>query len=47
MGVGGTFEKAAILSKKALLRVLGSPNPDPTLDGIERELLDHYELTSQ
>ncbi|HEV8641071.1 MAG TPA: fumarate hydratase [Methylomirabilota bacterium] len=40
VGVGGTFETAAILSKKALLRELGSPNPDPGLDVLERELLD-------
>jgi len=40
VGVGGTFEKAAILSKKALLRELGSTNPDPLLDAIEKELLD-------
>ncbi len=40
VGVGGTFEKAALLSKKALFRELGSPNPDPTLDALERELLD-------
>jgi fumarate hydratase subunit alpha len=40
VGVGGTFEKAAILSKKALFRELGSPNPDSTLDALEKELLD-------
>jgi fumarate hydratase subunit alpha len=40
VGVGGTFEKAALLSKKALLRELGSPNPDPTVDALERALLD-------
>jgi fumarate hydratase subunit alpha len=40
VGVGGTFEKAAILSKKALFRELGSPNPDPALDALEKELLD-------
>ena len=40
VGVGGTFEKAALLSKQALFRELGSPNPDPFLDGLERELLD-------
>jgi fumarate hydratase subunit alpha len=40
VGVGGTFEKAALLSKRALFRELGSPNPDPTLDTLERELLD-------
>jgi fumarate hydratase subunit alpha len=40
VGIGGTFEKSAILSKKALFRELGSPNPDPVLDTLERELLD-------
>ena len=40
VGVGGTFEKAAILSKKALFRELGSPNPEPVLDALEREVLD-------
>ena len=40
VGIGGTFEKAAILSKKALFRELGSPNPDAMLDGLERELLE-------
>jgi fumarate hydratase subunit alpha len=39
VGVGGTFEKAALLSKKALFRELGSPHPDPALDALERELL--------
>ena len=27
VGIGGDFEKAALLSKKALLRPVGSPNP--------------------
>ena len=40
VGIGGTFEKSAILSKKALFRELGSPNPDPMLDGLEKELLE-------
>ncbi|MBI2219035.1 MAG: fumarate hydratase [Candidatus Rokubacteria bacterium] len=40
VGIGGTFEKSAILSKKALFRPLGSPNPDPQLDVLEKELLD-------
>src|SRR5437879_7730091 len=40
VGVGGTFEKAAILSKKALFRELGSPNPDPQLDALEKEWPD-------
>ncbi len=40
VGIGGTFEQAARLSKKALFRELGTPNPDPMLDALERELLD-------
>jgi fumarate hydratase subunit alpha len=39
VGVGGTFEKAAILSKRALFREVGSANPDPALDLLEKELL--------
>jgi fumarate hydratase subunit alpha len=39
VGVGGTFEKAALNSKKALFREIGSPNPDPLLDALEKELL--------
>src|SRR5438046_6505416 len=40
VGIGGTFEKAALLSKKALFRELGAPNPDPVVDALETELLD-------
>jgi fumarate hydratase subunit alpha len=40
VGIGGTFEKAAILSKKALFREVGSANPDATIDALEKELLD-------
>jgi fumarate hydratase subunit alpha len=40
VGVGGTFEKAALLSKQALFRELGSPNPDPALAALEQELLE-------
>ena len=39
VGLGGTFEKAALLAKQSLLRSLGSPNPDPDLDALEKELL--------
>jgi len=42
VGIGGTFEKAAISSKHALFREVGTPNPDPELDEFEKELL--YEL---
>jgi fumarate hydratase subunit alpha len=40
VGIGGTFEKSAILSKKALFREIGSPNPDPAIDALEKELLE-------
>ncbi len=39
VGIGGTFEMAAILAKKSLLRELGSKNPDPELQGLEEEWL--------
>jgi len=31
--------EAALLSKKALFREVGSANPDPTIDALEKELL--------
>ncbi len=40
VGIGGTFEKAALIAKKALLRPLGSTNPDPELAQLEQELLE-------
>ena len=40
VGVGGTFERVAFLAKRALLREIGTPNPDPELDELERELLE-------
>jgi fumarate hydratase subunit alpha len=39
VGIGGTFERAALLAKKSLLRELGKPNPDPELDDLERQFL--------
>jgi fumarate hydratase subunit alpha len=39
VGIGGTFEQAALQAKKSLLRPLGTSNPDPELDGLEEELL--------
>jgi len=39
VGVGGTFERSAILAKKALLRNIGDRNPDPELAEIEEEIL--------
>jgi fumarate hydratase subunit alpha len=41
VGVGGTFEQAARLSKKALFREVGSPNGDPTVDALEKDVLEH------
>lgn len=39
VGIGGTFEKAAILSKKALLRPIDKSNEDPFYKELEDELL--------
>ena len=39
VGIGGTFEKAALIAKKALLRPVGSKNPDSELVALEEELL--------
>jgi fumarate hydratase subunit alpha len=39
VGIGGTFEQAALLAKKSLLRPLGSKNPVPELDRLESEIL--------
>ncbi len=40
VGVGGTFERVAYLAKHALLREIGTANPDPELDELERELVE-------
>ncbi len=40
VGIGGTFEKAAISSKHALFRDVGTRNPDPELDALEQEILE-------
>jgi fumarate hydratase subunit alpha len=39
IGVGGTADKAMELSKRALLRKIGSKNPDPGLYALEEEIL--------
>ncbi len=39
VGIGGTFEQAALQAKKSLLRPLGTPNTDPELDQLESEVL--------
>jgi len=40
VGIGGTFEMAAMLAKKALLSPLSSQNPDPELSTLEQKLLE-------
>jgi fumarate hydratase subunit alpha len=39
IGLGGTFEKAALLAKKSLMRPLGLPNPDAKVAEIEQRIL--------
>ncbi|MFH0786502.1 MAG: fumarate hydratase [Pseudomonadota bacterium] len=39
VGIGGTFEQAALQAKKSLLRPLGTPNTDPELNQLESEVL--------
>ena len=39
IGLGGTMDKAAVLSKKALCRSLDSHHADPWYDDLERDLL--------
>jgi fumarate hydratase subunit alpha len=40
VGLGGTFDRAALLAKKALLRPLGTINPDSLLAELEADLLN-------
>lgn len=40
VGVGGSFDMAAVLAKKAIMREIGSKNPDPDFAGLEQELLE-------
>ena len=39
VGVGGTYEKTAMLAKKALFRKIGKPSPDAEVAELEREIL--------
>jgi len=39
VGIGGTSEKAMLLAKKALLRPVAEPNPDPEIAELEQEIL--------
>jgi len=40
IGIGGCFDKVAFLAKKALLRPLDRPHPDPYYAALEGELLE-------
>ena len=40
VGIGGTFEKVAVLAKQALLRPVGQPHPDPAFAGLEQKILE-------
>ncbi|SHE87832.1 MULTISPECIES: fumarate hydratase [Caloramator] len=40
IGIGGTFEKAAFLAKKALLRSIDEENKNPYYAKLEKEILD-------
>lgn len=40
VGIGGTVEKTVMLAKKALLRKVGEPNPDPEVAELEKEILN-------
>lgn len=39
VGIGGNFERSALLAKKALLRKIADTHPDPEVAALERELL--------
>lgn len=39
VGIGGNLEASSLLAKKALLRPVGKPNPDPELAKLEQEIL--------
>ena len=45
VGIGGSAEKAMILAKKALLRNVGEPSPDPEVAELEKDLLKRINAT--
>lgn len=40
VGIGGTFDKAALLAKKALMRPIDTVHPDPYYAELEEEMLE-------
>jgi len=47
VGLGGTFEKAALLAKKSLFRPLGESNPDTKVAEIEERILQRLNNEGQ
>jgi fumarate hydratase subunit alpha len=45
VGIGGTFDYAAFLAKKALLRRIDRKNPDPRLSSLEKKILNRVNST--
>jgi len=45
VGIGGSAEKAMILAKRALLRRVAEPSPDPEIAELEKELLQRINGT--
>ena len=45
VGIGGTFDKCALLAKKALMRPLNTENPDPYYADLEKEMLEKINRT--
>jgi len=45
VGIGGNFEKSALLAKKALLRPVGIRNTDSDIDDMEKEVLKEINET--
>jgi fumarate hydratase subunit alpha len=40
VGIGGNFEMSAVIAKRALMRKVGQPNPDPRIAELEAELYE-------
>jgi len=40
VGVGGNFEMSAVIAKRALMRKVGQPNPDPQIAELEADLYE-------
>jgi len=40
VGIGGTTDKTMLIAKKALLRKIGEPSPDPEVAALEKEILE-------